>query len=83
MNHPFARAQSHALAARLAAAGLPDDAARIRQAYLVLFARPPEPDEIAVGLSALAKLRANGPDERAWAAYCQVLVCSNEFIYID
>ena len=83
MNHPFARAQSHALASRLASAGLPDDASRIRRAYLLLFARPPEPDETALGLSALAKLRSSGPDERAWAAYCQVLLCSNEFLYVD
>jgi len=82
MNHPFALDQAGALADRLAAEG-EDDEGRIRRAYLLLYGRPPEAEEIAVGRSLLAKFRAAGPDARAWAAYCQVLLCSNEFIYLE
>ena len=83
MNHPFALEQARALARRLASEGLKDDEGRIRRAYLLLYSRPPGDDEVAVGRSIVGKLRASGPDERAWAAYCQVLMCTNEFIYVE
>ena len=45
---------------------------------------PPADEEIAIGLAILAK--AGSRKEGAglpWEMYCQVLLCANEFLYID
>jgi hypothetical protein len=79
LNNPFVLAQAKALAGRLLA--LPgDDPSRIQRAYALLFARPPTREEIEIGLEALA---ASEPAEAAWEAYAQILLCSNEFLYVD
>ena len=83
LNNPFALEQARALARRLAAEGPPDDDGRIRLAYALLYGRPPEPEDLSIGRSILARLRASGPADRAWAAYCQVLLCANELVYVD
>jgi len=52
--------------------------------------RPPREDEPRIGLSALdGARRAKLPDgsapsaELPWEQYCQVLLCANEFVYLD
>ncbi len=77
MNHPFAREQAKGLARRLAA-GQGSDAERIGRAYVLLYGRPATEEEVKVGL---ALVGAGG--EAAWAEYCQVLLCANEFVYMD
>jgi hypothetical protein len=81
LNNPFALDQAKALARRVAAEGPPDDRGRIAWAYQVVYGRPPTGEEVEVGLEALA----GAAEDRAssWEAYCQVLLCANEFIYID
>ena len=59
------------------------DAGRIRRAYLVLYGRPVTPAELAIGTAYLQRARANAKDEQAWQAYCQLLLCANEFVYVD
>jgi hypothetical protein len=83
LNSPFVLDQAAALAARLIReAG--DDPARIERAYALLYGRPPGDAERAIGLDALRRARAVGDgDEAAWTAYAQVLLCANEFLYID
>jgi hypothetical protein len=78
MNHPFAKEQAKALARRIAS-GKGIDAEKIGQAYTLLYGRPATEEEVKIGLTLL------GPaaNEAAWAEYCQVLLCANEFIYID
>jgi len=79
LNHPFAIDQARALAARLRA--LPgDDGDRIARAYLLLYGRPPTVEEVAIGRELLGR---DAPGERAWQAYAQVLICANEFLYVD
>jgi hypothetical protein len=102
LNNPFALQQAKALAQRLTA--LPgDDPARIREAYLLLYARPASETEVKIGLKFLAQAHANNltqsghstahtaayesgsglEQQRAWEAYCQILLCANEFMYVD
>ena len=79
LNHPFAREQAKALAKRL---GTPKGDAvkgRIEQAYLLLYGRPPSAGETQVGLDYLGTDVA----EQVWQEYCQVLLCANEFMYVD
>jgi cytochrome c553 len=78
MNHPFILEQRKALAKRVVAEGK-DERERIERAYALLYGRPPVEVEVKIGLDFLAK----GGGEKAWEEYCQVLLCANEFIYVD
>jgi len=76
-NHPFVLEQSRALAKRLQAqAGT--DAERIRSAYGLLYGRLPSEEETHLGVTFVAR---SGP--RAWEEYALILLCANEFIYVD
>jgi hypothetical protein len=80
LNSPFMLAQAKALATRLADAA-PDDAGRVREAYRLLFARQPEREELKLALDFLAR-----PTEAAmtrWEQYAQMLLASNEMLYVD
>ena len=79
LNNPFILAQTKALARRIIAEAK-DERARIEQAYHLLYARPPLEEETRIGLDFLARA---GRGEVGWEAFCQVLLCANEFIYID
>ncbi|MBI3875811.1 MAG: PSD1 domain-containing protein [Verrucomicrobia bacterium] len=83
MNHPFVLAQVKSVAARVAAM-TQDDAGKIGWLYQTLYARPPSKAELEVGLGLLrAAPSAKTTDGAAWEPYCQVLLCANEFIYVD
>ncbi len=79
LNHPFVLEQTQALAKRILGVGK-DNRERIEKAYLLLYGRPPLAEEVQIGLDFLS---AAGNLERAWEEYCQVLLCTNEFIFVD
>ena len=86
LNNPFALTQTRALSARLKreVPDAPDaDAARIRRAYRLLYAREAAPEEIRIGQSYLKHAQPGTQDFSAWDAYCQILLCANEFVYVD
>ena len=62
-------------------------ARQIAEIYLTLFARKPTLREQRLGISLIRRvLSANpGPQawDRAWRQYCQVLLCTNELIYLN
>jgi hypothetical protein len=74
LNNPFVMRQAEALSARLQGK---DDAARIREAYQLLYARTPDAEELRLGLE-YVKTGAS-----AWTRYAQVLLASNEFLYVE
>jgi hypothetical protein len=74
MNNPWVIAQAKAFTARLTG----DDAARVDQAYKILFQRVPTPQEKKLGLDFI---HANG--DKAWPEYAQVLMTSNEFEFVE
>ena len=95
MNHPFvlqllppmASAASRGLNPASSDAAL---AARLSQLYLSLFAREPTPQEQRLGIALLRRAVATAaPAQRqqawhhAWQQYCQVLLCTNELIYLN
>jgi hypothetical protein len=81
LNHPFVLEQKAALARRiLQDAQANDDKTRIEKTYLLLYGRPPTEEELRIGLEFLARQRS--PKE-AWGAYCEILLCANELIYVD
>lgn len=75
LNGPFIIARSAALAKELAETGR-DDRERIRHAYARLYQRLPSPREETLGLAYLAS-------GEPWHQYAQVLLTSNEFLYLD
>jgi mono/diheme cytochrome c family protein len=91
MNNPFVVEQSKALAdALLSAKGT--DAERIARAYPRLFARDATTDEVTRAQSFIQRYEAalaesvKDPTARrakAWAAWCQVLFASSEFVYVN
>ncbi len=75
LNHPFVLECSRAIAARLDREIGADENQRIHALYEWLFSRPPNQTELQIGRDVV-----RGSD---WSAYCQALVCSNEFLYVD
>jgi hypothetical protein len=56
-------------------------AERIDELYASAFGRPPTPDDLRRCLAFL--LKHPGPESRAWADLCHILINVKEFIYID
>jgi hypothetical protein len=82
MNNPFVRAQAQALGTRVPPAEPLENA--IERLYALLFARLPGAEEAAVARELLAQFQAEGQDPAAaWTTYCQTLLATNEFTYID
>jgi hypothetical protein len=80
LNSPFMLSQSQSLSERLAAEAT-DDAARVRHAYRLLFSRTPEIVELELALEFLQK-----PTESLVSRceqYAQMLLASNEMLYVD
>jgi hypothetical protein len=82
LNHEFTLAQASRLAERLLREAPGDDTARIQRAFQLLFARPAGAEEIALARQVLAASGKGGP-AAAWRDLAHVLLCSNEFVYLD
>ncbi len=82
LNHPFVLEQARHLAERLWREASSDDTARIEYAYRLLFGRSPTDDELAIARGVLSAGDANDP-VAVWADLAHVLLCSNEFVYLD
>jgi hypothetical protein len=91
LNDAFVHEQSKQFAARVMK-DAKDDIARLKRAYQLALARPPESSELDGGRKFLAavreKLRADGiPEEQiepeSWRAMVRVIFRLNEFVYVD
>jgi hypothetical protein len=80
LNSPFIRQQAAALARRLKAEAPGGGEARVQRAYWLLFGRPATADEVNLALAFLAE--GQGGDAQ-WGQYAQVLLGSNEFLFVD
>ena len=87
MNDPFIYDQAGKLADRVFKA--PDDPARIREAYLLLYGRPPLAKELELGQAFLkstpekAGYAVEGQPVTAWKEYARILLSSNEFEFVN
>ena len=83
LNSPFMVEQAKAFAARLHKEVPVSDEARIQRAFLLAYGRPPSEREVEIGVAYLS----SEPDPQSkltlWQTYAQVLLGSNEFMYID
>jgi mono/diheme cytochrome c family protein len=92
LNNPFVREQALHFARSLLADARSSDADRLRAAYARALGRPPAAVELTEAAGFIkdytTAARAKGrPDAdcrlAAWQSYCQLLFCSNEFLYVD
>ena len=82
INNDFVQTQAGHLAARLLREAPGDETARIDLAYQLLFSRPAHAEELEIGRNLIAQ--SGGPEtEIAWRDFAHVLLCSNEFVYVD
>jgi hypothetical protein len=81
LNSPFMLNQARALAARINAEKAESDQARIQQTYRLLFGREAEKDEVKLALDFLSKPAV--PEMTRWEQYAQLLLASNEMLYVD
>ena len=91
MNSDFLTKCSEDVAARILAESRREDADRIKQAYSIAYGREPSAGEIDESLAFLRKVedafsKTEGTYEQhqrsAWNSLCQVILSSNEFIYV-
>jgi hypothetical protein len=87
LNNPQVRAYARDFGRRIVRTTLED---AVKAGYLTALARPPSAEELADSVSfvkdQLASYQADRKDnaqELALADFCQVLMCLNEFVYID
>lgn len=90
LNNANTRQYAKAFAKRIAPEPAADWATAIRAGYVTAVARQPTEDELADGVSfvtsqAASYTAAGKPDARdlALADFCQVLLCLNEFVYVE
>jgi hypothetical protein len=75
LNSPFVLEQARALAKRASAS---DSLERVRALYGAVFQREPTDDEMKLALEFTAV-----PDSKRWEQFAQVLLLTNEFLFVD
>ncbi|MEP6664774.1 MAG: DUF1553 domain-containing protein, partial [Verrucomicrobiota bacterium] len=90
LNNPFAVQQSKVLAKHILDSTGLDDAGKITKLYQILYGRFPTNAEMELGRAEVPHPQLAGtgaPDseaiEQEWIRYCHVLLCANEFMYVD
>ena len=82
LNHPWMQEQAKHLAERLIREAPRDDSARIEFAYRLLFSRGPSQAERAITQQIVAAGDPAVPNG-GWIDLAHVLICDNEFVYVD
>ncbi len=75
--------QAKAFSARLHRNVAENDEARIQRAFLLAYGRPPLDVEVRIGLAYLNGEKDPSSQLSLWESYAQVLLGSNEFLYVD
>ncbi|PHX95703.1 MAG: hypothetical protein CK546_01200 [Pedosphaera sp.] len=87
MNDKFAHEQAAKFATRVQQ-GETDEARQIGRAFVMLYSRPPQPDELRLATDYLAQFREKLaakklPADQAWPSLSRALLGANEFLYLD
>lgn len=83
LNSEFMVRNAKALSKRLHEKAGMSDEERIREAFPLLFARPATEREVKMGLAFLGGKSAERTTLSRWEQYSQVLLGTNEFMYVD
>jgi Protein of unknown function (DUF1549)/Protein of unknown function (DUF1553) len=81
LNSPFMLGRAEALAARVTANEKESNRSRVERTYQLLYAREPDREEMQVALEFLRKPESNAMTR--WEQYAQMLLASNEMLYVD
>jgi hypothetical protein len=81
LNDSFVWQQARRISQQLEGA-VPDQLARIDEAYRRLFGRPAHDEEVRLATAFFDHAKAKG-NKVGWVDYLHALLCSNEFVYID
>jgi cytochrome c553 len=82
LNHDFVLSQAKHLADRVTRDEPKDEDARVQRLFHLVFARPATLDEMKISKQLLSRSRKSGVDS-VWRDLAHVLLCSNEFVYLD
>ena len=92
LNSDFAVKRAKAAATRLQH-GQTDNLSRVKQAFQLFYCREPSDQELTESIRFLdeqSKHYADGPDpqnadagDRAWQDFCQSIMASSEFLYVE
>ena len=84
LNSPLIRERSSGLLRRVRAAGVSGTAEQVRALVSFVFARDATPEEVSELLEFLAATQRDGAtDEEAWTELAQVLLGSNELLFVE
>jgi hypothetical protein len=88
LNSPFALTQAEALAARLEAEAGPECEKRVSLAFRLICGREPAFLEKSATMDFLTRQQQlyageEGGRRRAWADFCQMMLASNAFLYVE
>jgi hypothetical protein len=83
LNSPFVTEQAKAVAARPEVAGSNDPAAKVFALYALILQRPPDPDEVKLGVAFAAAPPDPATKLGPWERFAQVLLLANEFLFVD
>ncbi|OUT56184.1 MAG: hypothetical protein CBB71_18445 [Rhodopirellula sp. TMED11] len=83
LNSPFMINRAKAFAERLHTEAPADDSSRIERAFQLAYGRSPSQPELQLGLDYLAGEKAAEDKLTRWQSYAQVLLGSNELMYVD
>ncbi len=78
LNSPFIQQQAAALARRLKNEVPESITAKVQRAYALLFGRPATDAQLRLAMEFLSP-----ESDELWQQYCQVLLGSNEFLFVD
>jgi hypothetical protein len=87
LNSPQVREAARSFARRLTPGPQAPLEAAVRTGYEIALARQPTREELQDGVAFIEQQRATYPaghgHEAALTDFCQVLLCLNEFVYVD
>jgi hypothetical protein len=84
MNNPFVQEQAKQLLKRPELSGLSDGVAKVRALYRIAYGRQPDARELDLGQHFLQTASSNaGVGLSPWEQFAQVLLLSNEFVFVD
>jgi hypothetical protein len=82
LNDPFVSSMAKALAARIVREAPPETEDRIRYLYALTLGRPPTQAEMDLGVKRLQETSGTGGHEPL-ERYSLLVLCTNEFLYVD
>jgi hypothetical protein len=83
LNSPFVIEQAKALAGRSELSSITNPTDRVKAMYQIVLQRLPEADEISASVEFVSHPKDDSTKLSVWEQLAQVLLSSNELMYVD